>query len=132
MVSASASETEPSPLSQEMDILLVEDEVLNRWLFAEELRAAGFRVIEAGSADEAWAYLMTGGKADLVFSDIVMPGDMDGRELCKRLNDKFPAIKIVLTSGNSGPMSDVKYERFLQKPYHFDHAIWIIRKALRT
>ena len=57
-------------------ILVVEDEVLVRVLVAEELRLAGFSVIEAGRADEALTFIKADEQVDLVFSDIRMPGSL--------------------------------------------------------
>jgi two-component system, response regulator PdtaR len=70
-------------------ILVVEDEVLIRAVIAEELRFAGFSVIEAGRADEALTYIKAGEQVDLVFSDIQTPGSLNGLQLAKTLRDKF-------------------------------------------
>jgi len=103
-------------------VLLVEDEVLIRSMLAEELRAAGLRVIEAGNADEAWDFLITGGRPDLVFSDVTMPGSIDGLELTRRIKSAYPAVKIIITSGNPGPRNISEYGFFLPKPYQLDRA----------
>jgi two-component system, response regulator PdtaR len=84
-------------------ILVVEDEVLICAVIAEELRAAGFSVIEAGRADEALAYIKAGEQVDLVFSDIQTPGSLNGLQLAKTLRDKYPDIPVILTSGNALP-----------------------------
>jgi CheY-like chemotaxis protein len=84
-------------------ILIVEDEVLIRAYLSEELRDAGFAVIEAAHAEEALSYLKAGEKVDLVFSDIHMPGSFNGLELARRLRDLHPSLPIILTSGNPGP-----------------------------
>ena len=62
-------------------VLVVEDEVLIRLYLSEEIRAAGFTVIEAASADEAFEVLKSRNDIDLVLTDIRMPGTMDGRQL---------------------------------------------------
>ncbi|MEI9987777.1 MAG: response regulator [Aliidongia sp.] len=59
-------------------ILLVEDDVLVRFVVADRLREAGLAVIEAATADEALSYLAAGGRVDLAFTDIEMPGSMNG------------------------------------------------------
>ena len=66
-------------------ILVVEDEVLIRLVIADELRAQGFSVVEAASADQALSYFQAGVQVDLVLSDIEMPGSMNGVGLIQRL-----------------------------------------------
>ncbi len=103
-------------------VLLVEDEVLIRALLAEALRGAGLRVVEAANADEAWDYLQAGGEAGLMFSDIQMPGSMNGVELAHKVRAAFPEIKLVLTSGNPGPKNIAEIATFLTKPYRLEAA----------
>jgi CheY-like chemotaxis protein len=103
-------------------VLVVEDEILVRAVLAEELRAESLCVVEAANADEAWAYLQSGGQADLVFSDIQMPGSMDGFELARQIKDQFPDIKIILTSGNPSMRRKAGHSLFIAKPYSIDRA----------
>lgn len=103
-------------------VLLVEDEPILRLNLAEELRDAGFVVIEAATGDEAWAYLDAAGHVDLVFSDVHMPGGINGIELHRRVRLKFPNIKTILTSGNLGS-STSEAEIFLPKPYSLAKAV---------
>jgi len=110
-------------------ILLVEDEVLIRAMVAEEMRNHDVCVVEAGNADEAWAYLQAGGVADLVFSDIQMPGSMDGMELARRIQAQYPAIKIIITSGNAGMRRLAGMHHFIAKPYGIENAT---KMALQT
>lgn len=98
-------------------VLLVEDEFFIRALLAEELRSHGLMVVEAANADEAWAYLQAGGDADLVFSDVTMPGSMNGVELIRRVKHEYPATKTIITSGNLGPVNVAELGPFLSKPY---------------
>ena len=92
---ADASESDLPPT-----ILVVEDEILVRWVIAEHLRECGYRVIETGSGDEALDVLRrTGLTVDVVFSDVRMPGAIDGLALAQWVRRERPAIKIVLTSG---------------------------------
>jgi CheY-like chemotaxis protein len=111
-------------------VLLVEDEVVVRALLAEELRAAGMSVTEAANADEAWAFLKAGGEVDLLFSDVRMPGSMDGIGLMELVRQNFPDIKIVMTSGNLGPRNMGHIGRFLAKPYLISKAVAIAMAAL--
>src|SRR6202034_3122259 len=76
-------------------ILVVEDEVLIRVVIAEELRLAGFSVIEAGRADEALTYVKAGEQVDLVFSDIQTPGPLNGVQLAEILRDRYPYITVI-------------------------------------
>jgi len=111
-------------------VLLVEDEVTVRALLADELRGAGLAVVEAANADEAWAYLQSGGTADLMFSDVQMPGSMDGLELKRRVREAFPEVKIILTSGNLGPRHPGEVDAFLPKPFLFSKAVEYTIKLL--
>jgi CheY-like chemotaxis protein len=88
------SELDPAESARTM--LVVEDDVLVRLLVCDALRDAGLRVVEAANADEALMYLKTDTSVELVFSDVRMPGSLDGIGLAKRLKLDFPQIKIVL------------------------------------
>lgn len=88
------------PFNSNPAILVVEDEVLLRMVVCELLRDAGFRVIEAATADEALACVQSDSGIELVFSDVKMPGEMDGLALAERLRSEFPHIKVVLVSGH--------------------------------
>jgi len=100
-------------------ILIVEDELLIRMNAVEMIEEAGFEVVEAASADEAIAILE--GRLDItvVFTDIQMPGSMDGLKLAAAVRDRWPPIKIVATSGQVklGPGDLPQGGRFLPKPY---------------
>lgn len=80
-------------------VLVVEDEVLVRWVIAEYLRDCGYGVIEAASADEGLRVLQTGRHVDVVFSDIQTPGSNDGFGLAQWIRRQRPAIRVILTSG---------------------------------
>jgi CheY-like chemotaxis protein len=80
-------------------ILVVEDEVLVRLSVAAYLRSCGYHVIEAKTADEAVAVLGAHKGIDMVFSDIQMPGSMDGFALAHWLHRERPDIHVLLTSG---------------------------------
>jgi CheY-like chemotaxis protein len=111
-------------------ILVVEDEVLIRAVVAEELRLAGFSVIEAGRADEALTYIEAGEQVDLVFSDIQTPGSLNGLQLAETLRDKYPDIPIILTSGNALPGHVGTVEAFVPKPYDVTQTIALISEIL--
>lgn len=119
-----------NPVVESAHILLVEDEAVVRVLLADEFRSAGLAVIEAANADEAWSYLRAGGRADLVFSDVQMPGSMDGLELRRRVLAAFPQVKFIVTSGNLGPAERQEIETFLPKPFLFTRAVELTLAAL--
>lgn len=129
-MNAPSASLEPESGRKLIHLLVVEDEVITRSVAAEFLRDAGFVVIEAASGDEAWHYLTSGGEVDLVFTDLKMPGVMQGGTLIEYIRAKFPAIKIVVTSGNGGPLAAVIYSEFLQKPYDLDEVLGCIVKSL--
>jgi CheY-like chemotaxis protein len=103
---------------RELTVLLVEDEVLTRLMLADELRSQGLQVLEASNADEALTVLQSALPVHLLFTDIRMPGEMDGVALAKFAHAHFPQIKSII--GSSGrpeqPISDF-VDAFLAKPY---------------
>ena len=85
-------------------ILIAEDEFLLRMDFpAQMIESAGFEVIQAANADEAIAILKARPDIHVVFTDIQMPGSMDGLNLARFVRDRWPPIKIVATSAGSCP-----------------------------
>ena len=108
-------------------ILVVEDEVLTRALMAEELRLAGFSVIEADRADEALTYIESGEQVDLVFSDIQTPGSLDGLQLAQTLWGKYPDLLVILTSGNA---VQKHVGTFVPKPYDVTQTAALISSIL--
>ncbi|QYE33532.1 MULTISPECIES: response regulator [Sphingosinicellaceae] len=80
-------------------LMVVDDEVLIRFVAADILRDAGFAVVEAGDADEAMILLATGMPCSLIFSDVNMPGSIDGVGLVAHVKEHYPVIPVVLTSG---------------------------------
>jgi CheY-like chemotaxis protein len=93
---------------------------------AEDLRDAGYSVVEASNADEAMAYLSTGSQINLVFSDIRMPGSMDGLELARRLSVEHPALPVLLASAGTEGIAT-----FIAKPYKMEQVLSLISKILR-
>jgi two-component system, response regulator PdtaR len=104
-------------------VLVVEDEILIRSAVAEFLRGAGYRVIEAADAGEAVAVFASGTQIDLVFSDINMPGTMDGIGLVRWIADHHPGIQVILTSAISHTRrAGLSGASFLPKPYRLAEA----------
>ncbi len=121
---------ETEAASAKIRILVVEDEVLIRSILADELRASGFVVVEAANAEEALSYLSAGESVDLVFSDIHMPGPLNGLELARKLRLELPQLPIILTSGNPGAEGAKGLGLFLLKPYRIAVALALIAKTL--
>lgn len=100
-------------------ILIIEDEPIIRMTVADDFVAAGFEVLEASNADEALAILESERQITAIFSDIDMPGSMDGLELAWLVRDRWPPVQIILTSGYMRPQNRESPDRvhFLPKPY---------------
>jgi two-component system, response regulator PdtaR len=101
-------------------VLIVEDEFLIRMDAVDMVRAAGFDAVEAENADEAIGILEARFDITLVFTDIQMPGSMDGLKLATAIRGRWPPIKIVATSGMLKVSEDdlPAGSRFLPKPYN--------------
>jgi DNA-binding NtrC family response regulator len=106
--------------AQVQTILFVEDEALIRIAVSEYLRECGYRVLEAGRATEAMD-LIKAHVVDLVFTDVDMPGDMDGFGLAQWIRERDPDLAIIITSGVSSiarRATELCSESpFLNKPY---------------
>jgi two-component system, response regulator PdtaR len=99
-------------------ILVVEDEVLVRMMVADQLREAGYHVLEASNADEALDLLRHGAvDVPVVVSDIDMPGSLDGVGLARAIRTESPLTKIVLVSGCQLSVDGVHHDGFFPKPY---------------
>ena len=100
-------------------VLVVEDEPLLRELAVEFIEDAGFVALEAGDADEAVALLEARPDIAVLFTDVNMPGSMDGLKLADMVRNRWPPIKILVASGQLRPgPSDLPSDGiFLGKPY---------------
>jgi len=100
-------------------ILVVEDEGLVRQTSVDELCDAGYEVREAANAQEALCILETEARVAVLFTDVNMPGELDGLALARLVVDRWPRVRLLVTSGggNVGP-TDVPVDgRFIAKPY---------------
>jgi CheY-like chemotaxis protein len=112
-------------------ILVVEDELLIRLMIVEALRGAGFEVVEAGTADEALLILNDKPDIDLLFTDVRMPGTMDGIALTKLVRETRPKIKLAVASGYSPDWpSPNLIDAFIGKPYVLERAVDRIKSLL--
>ena len=100
-------------------VLIVEDEALVRLCAVQAVEDAGYEVIEAANADEAIAILESRRDIRVIFTDIHMPGSMDGLKLAHAVRYRWPPIKIIVTSGREriGPQDLPDGGRFFAKPY---------------
>ena len=91
-----------------------------RLVTAEDLREAGYGVIEASSADEAMKILASAVPIDLVLTDIRMPGSMDGLALAAFVRQRWPELRIMVASGDRpAQVALAAADAFLPKPYDF-------------
>jgi len=125
----------PDPAERTPTILVVEDEVLIRVVIAAYLQECGFKVLEAGTAAEAIQILdvdLT--PVDLVFTDVKMPGDMDGFALAQWIRANRPGLHVVLTSGDEMKCKTAKdlceNEPFFAKPYDVAIVVTQIRALI--
>jgi CheY-like chemotaxis protein len=100
-------------------ILVVEDETFIRMDVVDMLRAAGFDILEAANADEAIRLLECNSDIRLIFTDIDMPGSMNGLKLSAAVRDRWPPVRIIATSGHFKIRAgDLPLDaRFIPKPY---------------
>jgi CheY-like chemotaxis protein len=130
MAMAMASQEEAT---RQRALLVVEDEILIRSAVAEFLRNAGYKVIEAADAGEAVAIFASETQIDLVFSDINMPGPMDGIGLMRWIADHHPGIHVILTSAIShARRAGESGAGFLMKPYRLAEAARRIASLLNN
>jgi CheY-like chemotaxis protein len=111
-------------------VLIVEDEILLRMDAVDMIADAGFEVVQAANADEAIAILTARTDIHVVFTDIQMPGTMDGLKLARFVRDRWPPVKIIATSGMVRVGGDDLPEGslFFPKPYRSEQVIRAIRE----
>jgi two-component sensor histidine kinase/CheY-like chemotaxis protein len=107
------------------NVLIVEDEMMLRMRAVDIVEDAGFRPVEAVNADQALSILESRSDISLLFTDIQMPGSMDGLKLAHAVHDRWPAIKIILVSGQVNPSDAEKPadSRFFGKPLSVEKMI---------
>jgi two-component system, response regulator PdtaR len=121
-------ETEITPLV----VLVAEDEPSLRMLAVEVLTEEGFATMEAGTASEALTLCKARpGAIDVLFTDIRMPGSMDGLELAHKVHERWPRIVIVISSGNIFLSREQLPHgaKFVPKPYDMHHVIDVVRET---
>jgi two-component system, response regulator PdtaR len=114
-------------------VLVVEDELIVRMTIAEYLRDEGYHVIEASNADQALDVLKNGAKVDVLFSDVRMPGSIDGCGLARHVRTHWPKLPVILTSGYSEELltaRSVSEDIVVPKPYRPQAIVTTIKAVL--
>lgn len=119
-------------MTQPIAVLVVEDEALILMDMVDFLQGEGFRTFEASNADEAVAILESNPDISILFTDIDMPGSMDGLKLAAAVRDRWPPIRIIVTSGHRlVEISDLPSGSiFFNKPYRQTDVLASMRELL--
>jgi two-component system, response regulator PdtaR len=120
--------------SNPLVVLVVEDDFLLRTLAVEVVEEAGFVALEARDADEAVALLESRADISLLFTDIDMPGSMDGLKLAHAVRGRWPPIKILVVSGKVRlePSQLPSNGRFVPKPYRVEAMVEELRSLVAS
>jgi PAS domain S-box-containing protein len=120
-VATTAANTPVAPAGGDGRVLVVDDDINVREVSVAMLGALGYATVEAGDANQALAILAQRNDIDMVFSDVIMPGEINGLDLARMVRQQYPAIAFVLASGytaqlqgDKGTPTDVEV---LRKPY---------------
>ena len=106
-------------VAAELRVVVVEDEPLIRWMISDELRDLGFNVSEFSTADDAWGYILSGSRVDVVFTDIRLPGTLNGLELAHLIEAEAMHVKAVVITSSHLPQDACSFKgRFIAKPYN--------------
>ena len=116
-------------------VLVVEDNAELRWTAMQQLAVLGYRVRDAENAEAALKLLAAEGRVDLLFTDLMMPGDIDGLALAREVALLYAGTKVLLTSGFAGvrharEQLPISAYRVLDKPYQYDELARAVRAAL--
>ena len=121
----------PTRYDNSPTVLVVDDEVLVRMVIADYLRECGYRVLEAGSPEDAVAILNSQMKVDIVFTDLELPGRSSGLELARWIRKRHPDMRVIVTSGvySSAELASELCEAGppIVKPYARDAVVQRIR-----
>jgi CheY-like chemotaxis protein len=117
---------------EKISVLVVEDEPMIRLSVVMDLEVAGFNVLEAGDTDEAIALLDGHPEVQALFTDVELPGSMNGLSLATVVHDRWPPIKIIVTSGRvRRPGADLPDDAlFMPKPYEPQRVASTIREMV--
>lgn len=117
-------------------VLVVEDEMFIRDDVTEHLKDCGFVVLQAVNADEAVEMILAHPDIDLVFTDVRMPGTMDGLQLAGWVLEQRPNIPVIIASGDIGRAAAIRelcgaHHSFI-KPYNLDELAGKMRLAIHS
>jgi two-component system, response regulator PdtaR len=115
-------------------VLVVEDDILLRWTATAIIEQAGFDVVEAGTGVEAMSLLEKRSDIRTVFTDVEMPGSINGLQLAHLIRTRWPSIGIMATSGQLRLREDDLPEgaRFLHKPYAVEHLADALKDLMQS
>ena len=119
-----------TPPDSQTNVLIVEDEMVLRMRAVDIVEDAGYNPIEAVNADEAISILESRSDISLLFTDIQMPGSMDGLKLAHAVRHRWPPIKIIVVSSRVPARGLPADSSFLRKPYRAEALICEIRSLL--
>jgi DNA-binding response OmpR family regulator len=119
-------------IAQRTAVLVVENEALVRMGIVDELEDAGFEVFEVANSGIAIDILIANPRIEVMFTEIDMPGGVDGLKLAASVRDRWPPITILVTSGLRavGVESLPVRARFMPKPYNPDVVVRSIREMM--
>ena len=98
-------------------IVVVDDDVFERMGASDMFADAGYRVLEAHDADEALRFFESNADIRLLFTDVSMPGSMNGSDLARQVAERWPKVGIIVTSGRPRPIRLPVSMLFHDKPY---------------
>ena len=121
-------------MAEKIAVLVVEDEPITRMDVVDQLEEGGFTVFQAPDADRAIKILEANPAIRILFTDVDMPGSMDGLKLAAAVRDRWPPIRIVVASGlrkiNMDALPD--NSRFFSKPYNVNEIAATMRSMVHA
>lgn len=113
-------------------VLVVEDEPLQRMMAIDVVERAGFAAVEAMNADDAVTILESRSDIRIVFTDIDMPGGVDGLKMAVEIRDRWPPIELVIVSGKQRLLPEDLPARgvFFLKPYKRAEVVATLRRMM--
>ena len=113
-------------------VLVVEDQILIRLNALDFVSAAGFEGIDATNADDAVRILKARADISIVFTDIEMPGSMDGLKLAHYISERYPKVRVIVTSGKA-IIKDIQLpvgHKFYSKPYDEEEIVGEMKRMI--